>query len=189
MTNTTKVIFLRHADTEKDPCMNASLWKLSKEGGIQSISLLDNPDMKYVDLIYTSEEQKTYLTIEPVALSLKKNVISSSSFNEVKRGDKFLSKDEFEEEKKKQLTDLSYHAFDGESCEEALARFKNGVVNIMKDNEGKTVLIVTHGTVLNLYFASLLGVSTEELNNRWKNTDFCAYGITINNIVIKDIIK
>lgn len=189
MTNTTKIIFLRHADTEKDPNLNASLWGLSEKGKAQSLLLLNDPEINNVDLIYVSQEQKTRLTVEPIVLNLKKGVIESSSFNEVKRGDKFLSKEEFEEEKKKQLTDLSYHAFNGESCEEALARFKDGVSNIIKGNEEKTILVVTHGTVLNLYFGSLLNVNIEKLNERWKNTDFCAYGIVIDGVVTKDIVK
>ncbi len=32
MTDTTKIIFLRHADTEKDPNLNASQWGLSDKG-------------------------------------------------------------------------------------------------------------------------------------------------------------
>lgn len=189
MTKATKIIFLRHADTEKDPNANASLWGLSEKGKAQALLLLDNQDITEIDLIYVSQEQKTYLTVEPVVLNLKKEVLESSNFNEVKRGDKFLSKEEFEEEKKKQLTDLSYHAFNGESCEEALERFKEGVLNITKNNEGETILVVTHGTVLNLYFGSLLNVNIEKLNERWKNTDFCAYGIVVDGEVIKDIVS
>jgi len=106
----------------------------------------------------------------------------------VKRGDIFLSKEQFDEEKKRQLTDLTYHAFNRESCEEALSRFKDGVSNIVKDNEGKIILVVTHGTILNLFFASLLNIGIDGLNELWKKTDFCAYGIVEGNTVKKDII-
>ncbi len=179
-----KIVFLRHAHTEKDPSVNASLWGLSDEGKKQAENICKLPVIKNVDKIYLSEERKTLLTVKPL-IENKKEYETFSFFNEVKRGDKFLSDEDFEKEKIKQLQDLSYHAFNGESGKEALSRFKEGVDRVKE--EGKTVLIVTHGTVLNLYFADLLGVY-DKLPERWKKTDFCAYGVTENDIVVKDII-
>lgn len=183
----TKIIFLRHADTQKNPNLNAALWGLSEEGKKQAEEVTHLPIMNEVDMIYASEEKKTILTIEPLARKLGKEIISLSFFNEVKRGDEFLTKEEFEAEKVKQLKDLDYHAFGGESGREALARFKQGVDQISKENADKTILIVTHGTILNIYFADLLDVY-EELPKRWEKTTFCAYGVVENGVVTKDII-
>ena len=118
---------------------------------------------------------------------LDKKVHLVSYFNEVKRGDKFLTKEEFEIEKTKQLINLDCHAFGGESGIEALARFKEGVKWVVSQNQGKTILIVTHGTVLNIYFADLLNIH-EGLLGRWQKAAFCAYGIVENGKVVKDII-
>lgn len=183
----TKIIFLRHAHTQKDPNLNAALWGLSEEGKKQAERVANLPIMNEVDVIYVSEEKKTYLTVEPLAKKLRKEAIPLSFFNEVKRGDKFLTKEEFESEKVKQLTDLDYHAFDGESGNEALARFKQGINQILKENVGETILVVTHGTILNIYFADLLN-AYDKLPERWQKTAFCAYGIIENGKVIKDII-
>lgn len=182
-----KIIFLRHADTQKDPSVNAALWGLSEEGKKQAEEVSALPIMNEIDVIYVSEEKKTILTVEPLANRLGKEICLFSFFDEVKRGDKFLTKEEFEAEKVKQLTDIEYHAFGGESGKEALARFKAGVDQVSKKNKGKTILIVAHGTILNIYFADLLNVS-EQLFERWKKTAFCVYGIVENGIVTKDII-
>ncbi len=183
----TRIIFLRHADTQKDPNIHASEWGLSETGLKEAEGVRDMAVMSEVDVIYVSEEPKTELTIRPLAQLLRKVPIHLAEFNEVARGEKFLSKEEFELEKRRQLEDLSYAAFNGESGNEALARFKSGVSKVLSDNPEGTVLIATHGTVLNLYFADILKV-TVNLPERWEKTGFCAYGIVEDGVVTKDIV-
>lgn len=183
-----KIIFLRHAETEKNPNLNAALWKLSEKGERQANEIASLKIMSEVDSIYTSKERKTILTVKPLAKKLNKDIKPLSFFNEVKRGDKFLTKKEFEKEKIKQLANLDYHGFDGESGREALSRFKQGIEKILKEEKSeKKILVVTHGTVLNIYFASLLNVYNK-LPDRFKKTDFCAYGVIEDEVIIKDIV-
>jgi broad specificity phosphatase PhoE len=182
----TKLIFLRHAHTQKDPLVNAAKWVLSEDGKLQAKAVSEILAISNIEAIFVSDEHKTLLTIEPLIKKINIAPTSLSFFNEVKRGDKFLTKEAFEMEKVKQLTDLSYCAFDGESGLEALARFKQGVDLVIKENLNKTILIVTHGTILNIYFANLLN-AYHELPDRWNRTDFCAIGMVENNRVIQDI--
>lgn len=183
----TKFIFLRHAETQKNPDINATFWDLTELGKIQAEKTADLPIMNKVDVIYVSIEKKTSLTAKPLSKKINKKLNSLSFFNEVRRGNKFLTKEDFEIEKIKQLKDLNYHAFDGESGNEALERFKLGIEQISKNNVGKTILIVTHGTILNIYFAYLLD-SYDKLPERWQKTNFCVYGIVENEKVLKDIV-
>lgn len=183
----TKIIFLRHADTQKDPTVNAKLLGLSEKGQLQAEDVSKNGVMDGIDIIYISEEKKTSLTAEPIAKRLLIGMHPLPFFDEVKRGDKFLTKQEFEAEKVKQLKDLSFNAFGGESGLEALSRFKQGVLEVTKQNEGKTILIVTHGTILNIYFADLLN-TYDKLTERWAKTAFCAFGVMEDAVIIKDII-
>lgn len=182
-----KIIFLRHADTKKDPSLNAALWELSGDGKKQALEISKNPEMLNVDAVYVSEERKTLLTAGPILEKISKQAQALALFNEVRRGDKFLPKEEFEVEKNRQLADLSYRAFDGESGIEALKRFEEGIMQVSAINKGKVILVVTHGTILNIYFASLLNLQGKLLE-RWNKTGFCAYGITENGKVIKDIV-
>ncbi len=181
-----KIIFLRHAETEKNPDLNAALWDLSNQGKIEAKNLANLEVMSQIDSIYSSQEKKAILTAEPIAKKLKREINPLSFFNEIKRGDKFLSKEDFEKEKIKQLTDLDYHAFNGESGSQALSRFKQGIEYIL-EKDGETLLIVSHGTILNIYFANLLNLYNQ-LPQRWQKTSFSAYGITENGIVVKDIV-
>ncbi len=182
-----KIIFLRHAETEKDSQTHPSLWILSEAGQKQAEDFSRLDICKEIDSIYISNEKKALLTAEPVCRKTGKNPIAMSFFNEVQRGDKFFSKEEFEEEKKKQLLDLDYQAFGGESGHEALLRFTEGIEKIMANSPDKTVLIVTHGTILNIYFADLLGQS-DILYERWQQTPFCAFGVLEGGKIIQDII-
>lgn len=182
-----RIIFLRHADTQKDPNIHASQWGLSETGVTQAEAVKDIPEMASVEIVYVSEEPKTLLTVAPLAKQLGLDPVPMASFNEVARGEKFLSKEEFELEKNKQLEDLDYPAFNGETGRNALARFASGVDEVASQNKGKTVLIVTHGTVLNLYFADILN-AYGALSDRWARTAFCAYGILEDGRVVKDIV-
>lgn len=183
----TTIVFLRHAETQKDKTINAAQWILSDVGSKQAIEASELEIMKNINVIYTSEEIKTILTAKPIAEKNNLHINSLNNFNEVQRGDKFFSKEEFEAEKEKQLIDLDYNAFSGESGNEALLRFKTGVLKVFKENQEKTILIVTHGTILNIYFASALNVLSE-LPTRWQKTQFCAFGVMTDWRIVKDIV-
>jgi len=184
---TNKIIFLRHADTEKDSSIKSIKWGLSQIGKQQAKNILNDDVFSNVDIIISSEEEKSYLTALPLAEKLGIKIERSSYFNEVIRGDKFLSDEEFKLEKEKQLTDWNYEAYGGESGDQAAARFKKGIGIVSNEHHGKMILIVTHGTILNMYFAEILNVHNT-LFERWQKTKFCAYGVVANGEVIKDII-
>ena len=182
-----KIIFLRHADTKKDPSVKSIDWSLSEEGQQQAKDVLNDDVFSDVDIIISSEEEKSYLTVLPLAEKLGLKIERLLYFNEVIRGDKFLSDEEFKLEKEKQLTDWNYEAYGGESGHQATARFKKGVEIVSSEHQGKTILIVTHGTVLNMYFADILN-RHPDLFERWQKTGFCAYGVIDDGVVTRDII-
>ena len=62
------------------------------------------------------------------------------------------------------------------------------IEEIDHDYNDKKILIVSHGTVINLYFAKILG-KLENIFNRTQTNTFCDYGIIQNKVVIKDIAK
>lgn len=183
----TKIFFIRHAQTKKDPNVNASNWVLSNDGIEKAESFKNYSTLQNVEKIYASSEIKTVQTIEPLAKKLDKEVIQIDLFDEVRRGDKYLTNEEFEIEKFKQLEDLDYPAFGGETAREALKRFEKGVKKVASANKGKVIIIVSHGTILNLYFAKLLN-RFFEIKERWQNTSFGAVGVTIDDKVTSDIV-
>jgi hypothetical protein len=99
-----------------------------------------------------------------------------------------LTDKEFELEKIKQLEDLNYPAFGGETAINALKRFADEIKKIQDENIGKTVIVVSNDTILNLYFAKLQN-NFNEIVDRWRNTEFGAIGIIENGKVIKDLVE
>ena len=53
-----EIIFLRHADTKKDPNLHAAMWELSEEGVAQAEKVSTLSDFQDIDVIYASEEKK-----------------------------------------------------------------------------------------------------------------------------------
>lgn len=182
-----KYIFLRHAETIKDPSIHAKDWLLTTEAlGVVS-EYINSDKFANVNLIVASTENKAVATAKPIAKNLNLEILELEEVKEIGRSSKFLTDEEFLIQKEKQMTDLETEVDGGESGRVALNRFKSGIAKLEAENEGKTILVVTHGTVMSLYFAELLN----ELSNafsRWQKLKFCALGEVENNKVVVDII-
>ena len=185
----TKLIFLRHGETVKDLEVESCCWSLSEAGRRQAREVADRPVMNEAEAINTSNELKAYQTAEPLAAKLDLSIKQDPAFDEVKRGGGFFSESQFIAEKNRQLSDLSYRAF-GEASEtglEALERFRQGIKRVIERSPDRTILIVSHGTILSIYFAQLLD-KLDELPERWHRTGFGAYGVVAGDRVVKDIV-
>jgi broad specificity phosphatase PhoE len=182
-------IFLRHAKTIKDPALPVVDWDLEVASKEKIKDLLKDSLLKKIDLIYTSTEDKAIKTAAPFIDKFKLKRNSSSGLNEIGRGKGgMLSDVEFKELKLKMFKDVLYAPVGWESSNRALSRFKSTVEEIDDYYEGKNILIVSHGTVLTLYFSDLLG-KMENSMKRWEEIEFCAFGMVKNNKVIKDIVS
>ena len=185
MTNT--YIFIRHAETKKDPENISIDWNLTEKGFDQVAALCDLAEFQDADILLSSEEEKAYQTIKPLAEKLGKEITRLSYFNEQTRGDKFLSADEFGEYKRKTFADSGYVAEGGESAEQALERFKEGLSRLDSKYSNKKIVLASHGTILSLFFNKLTGKQREGYS-RWQKLGFCDWGIMEDDKVIKDIV-
>lgn len=182
-----KYIFLRHGKTIKNPSKNSREWSITNDALEIIKEYIKDNFFSGVTCIISSEEDKAYTTGIPIAKINNLEIIRMSEFNEINRSDKFLTSEDFLIQKKKQLDNLSIEIDGGESGQNALNRFKLGIAKLESKYKNKTILIITHGTVLSLYFAELLN-QTSDTFNRWQKLKFCALGKVENNIVIKDIV-
>ena len=76
-----------------------------------------------------------------------------------------------------------------ESFDHALERFNQGIRDVtLRFPKGK-ILIVSHGTILTLYFAQLQGdlENGEKLYQRWVNLQFGAVGVIKNGRITQNI--
>lgn len=180
-------IFLRHAETVKDPEVHAKLWKLAPEGLDKIHDYIQSGVLSSVQHIFASEEHKAIATAQPIADTYSLPIESYAEFNEIKRGDRFLSDEEFLVQKRRQMTELEEEIDGGESGRHALERFHSGIEKLNHAYQDSTILIVTHGTVMSLYFAELTG-NLDAAFERWERLPFCAMGIVQASKVEKDII-
>lgn len=179
--------FLRHADTKKDSNLHATLWSLSELGVAQSVGIVESGLFDEIDLIVTSNELKAQQTAGPLATKLGLIIVINSDFREVERGEKFLTQEEFEKLKKAKLEDLDCDFDGGETGRRALKRFEYGIKDLENNYHGKKILIVSHGTILSLYFAKVKN-DFSGIFDRWQSLKFCALGVIKDNEVVKDIV-
>jgi len=183
-----ELIFIRHAKTKVDKNIPIEKWILTEEGDKQAEQLASSGEFDEVDILISSKEKKSYLTIKPIADKLEKKIKRIKNLGEIKRPhSEKLTLEEYEDMKKKVFEDLDFTKYKWETANHAMKRFIDAVKKIDKKYENKKILICAHGTVMTLYFAYL----QNQLNNlmkRWKNLEFGAVGIIKNGHVIKDIV-
>jgi broad specificity phosphatase PhoE len=184
---TTLIHLLRHAETKLDPSIPVDRWHLSEEGLESAQALASSGVFDNVDMIVTSAEDKAYQTAVPIAKRIDADIASNSSFNELNRGfGPFTSHQEYLEQVRIALTVPESSASGWETAADALRRFEQGIDSIESGTGASSLLLVSHGMVLSLYFAHLL--KAEEVYKRWRRLDFCSWGTVTNRKVVKDIV-
>lgn len=188
MTNN-EMIFIRHAKTKVDKNNPIENWVLTDEGEKQAQDLANSGEFDNVDILISSNENKSYLTIKFLADKLNKEIIKIEDLGEIKRPDsEKLSSEEYEEMKVKIFNNLDFTDKGWETANHALKRFKDAVYEIDRKYDNKKILICSHGTVMTLYFTHMKN-ELDNLMERWKKLEFGAVGIIKDNKVVEDIIK
>lgn len=183
-----EIIFLRHAETSRDPRTPASRWSLSLEGYKQTTRILADLSAHNFDCVFSSDENKAYETAKVFEDKIHSSIIRNSSFNELERDNgPYLSDEEYLIAVQAVMNNPSLSIHGWETLESASNRFIQGVDEINRRYHSKKLLVVSHGIVLTIYFASLLNCMDEAFE-RWEKLHFCSYGIVRNGVVIKDIV-
>ena len=188
MSNNT-LIFLRHAETKVDKRLKISKWLLTNKGKREAIKTTKLELFKDIDIIITSDEEKAFLTSTPLAKELKEEILREKKLNEILRDKwRFLEKNEYLKTMKLCLTNREKSFNKWETAEDALKRFSEKIEEIDSKYYNKKILIVSHGGVINLYFAKIIG-QLNDVYKRVQSNTFCDYGIIQDGRVIKDIAK
>ena len=177
--------FLRHGETVKDPERPSTEWQLTQETELELRKLATDPLYSKIKIIYTSHEDKAIRTAVHFFEKLKICPVISTGLEEVHRGNTFLTDEDFKKLKRLKLEDLDSNPDGGESARTALTRFVQTIKHIDESHRNEHILIVSHGTILALYFAYLKN-DYAELYLYWSKIPFCGVGITNNHSVIKD---
>lgn len=178
--------FLRHGETIRDKNSPAVLWPISEETKSELSKIAKQERFADLAAVYASTELKAKQSAQPFAEVTSLEVLTLEGLEEVHRGDKYLSDKEFKDLKRKKLEDRDCNPDGGETSNEALTRFKDAIAKIDKEHDDAKILVVSHGTILALYFSDL----KNDLKNvfaYWNSIPFDAVGVVKNSEVIEDI--
>jgi len=141
----TTVYFIRHAKPDisvKDDMTRP----LSYEGIEKSKELINTFREIKIDRIYSSPFKRAIQTIEPIAKDKNIKIEIIDDFRERKMSNEWI--ENYGEYSKKQWDDFSYKLADGESLNDVQKRNIKELEKILLENNGKTIIIGTHGTAL-----------------------------------------
>lgn len=152
------MILIRHADPVIQPCTAPVNWPLSTSGHNQAIALANRLSAFQPDAICTSPERKARETAEVLGAKLHLEVTIVPNLREHDRdGVPFLhTPGEFEESVRRLFEFPFERTFGNESAAAALARFRQGIAQVIA-LDARLPVVVSHGTVMSLLVAAELG--------------------------------
>ena len=121
-----------------------------------------------IDLIYSSDLQRAYDTVLPIAEKLGLPITSHPALREIDTGDfagmKIMERNKLYPEKVKILkNDFGHMQYpNGESVKESYERVVSYICEIARENDGKCLLIATHAGAIRLFQAFSDGLSWED---------------------------
>ena len=139
----TKVYFVRHAQPEHDHEDDRTR-PLTAEGIADSKIVLETLMDKEIDAFYCSPYKRSISTIQETAECYKMDIIIDERLREREKGINGNGHVMF----RKRWADLEYHEEGGESIGMVQRRNIEALKEILAANDGKNIVIGTHGTAL-----------------------------------------
>lgn len=160
------LILVKHSLPEIEAEHPASQWKLSEEGRSRVNRLAEKVKQFQPEMIYSSSEPKARETAEMLASLLGLEIRAAKDLHEHDRANTpFLDPEAFQVSMRELFEEPDQLVFGGETAAQAQARFAGAVDAVLYDHPDKTVIIVSHGTVISLLVARRIGISDWQL---WK---------------------
>ncbi len=153
----TNVVFIRHGETANNKECILCGWTdvdLSQRGYKQAELGAEYLSKFKFDKIYSSDLKRAIMTATPIAKKQNLPIITKKELREINCGDWENTKSDelkanYPVEYGKYINDFeNCRCVNGESGKEMIARSIKAFTDIAKENEGKTILIATHGGVL-----------------------------------------
>lgn len=181
-----KIYIVRHAETVgniENRLTGRTDFEISVKGK-DSIKLLTNRllNIKF-DKFYSSMSNRTKETIEQLAKLNKKDIIQLEELGEMDFGtyDGWKWKDVNKVDPSIKLRQKKINEISGipeqETMEEVANRMKKCIIDIAKANEGKTILICSHGVSIEAFLREILKIPFSQ-----ERESFCQHNTAINEI-------
>lgn len=141
----TKVYFVRHSKPDFS-VKEDSIRPLTKEGLKECKKVTEALIDKSIHKVYSSPYKRAIDTVKDLAENLSLGIETKEDFRERAVTNGWI--EDFKEYSKTQWRDFSYKLPEGESLGEVQIRNINTLNKLLIDNEGKNIVIGTHGTAL-----------------------------------------
>lgn len=152
------LLLIRHSLPEVRPDISSPHWTLTETGRQRCVALADKLRTYDLGLVVTSTERKALQTGEIVGQLLGIPRITSVGLQEYARKDMGLvSQEDFEAKQKRFFNEPSAHVLGEETAQQALQRFSAALAQVLENHPSVNVAIVSHGIVIALWLAGLIG--------------------------------
>lgn len=139
----TKVYFVRHAQPQFSWADDLTR-PLTEEGKKDAAVVLECLKDKNIDAFYCSPYKRSVDTIAETAAFFGKELVLDARLREREKGPNSNNQEMF----RKRWEDHTYHEEGGESIAMVQARNMEALSEILEKNEGRNVVVGTHGTAL-----------------------------------------
>jgi broad specificity phosphatase PhoE len=200
---TTCIIYVRHGKTDfptdriycddrEDPPLNAA--GLAQARAAAKLLLAHRP----IDVIYTSPSGRTRMTGNEIAQVVKAPIVEDQNLRERRFGVwdglyfKDIAEDYPEEYQSWRQDPVYYTPQGGETIDGLLGRVKTAVEGMIRDNQGKTILVVSHVGPIRVCLTEALKIPIAYY--RQLRIDYAAltridYGTHQNNLVYANLTR
>lgn len=168
------IVLIRHSKSLVNPNIPITTWGLSLEGVALAEKLSGIPQIRLLDVVYSSLQPKALETAvlatknRGVPIKTDDRLTESTSFT-----NKFLSLELLEQNTKIYYSDKRLGFNNGENFEESVARFNLAIKDITKEESNrKNVGIVSHGNILTAFASQFVEKDIYEMHENMKYPDF-----------------
>jgi broad specificity phosphatase PhoE len=153
-----KLILIRHSISNLDPDLSPHQWGLTDEGRMCCIPLAKQLQIHEPEIVITSIEPKAIQTGEIVAQELGISCWTADGLHEHEREQSnILGQEEWEKQIANLFASPDTLIFGKETANQALVRFAGAVESILSTYPHKKIAVVTHGTVMSLFYSQITG--------------------------------
>ena len=151
----TRVFIVRHTETignVEKRLTGRQDYEITERGQVLIQKLTKELEKIKFDRAYSSTSRRAIKTIEPIVVKQTQNEIN-------------------------EIVGIPGQ----ESMEETAKRMYNYIFKIVKENEGKTILISSHGVAIEAFLRKI-----ENIKFRYEREKFCQYNVAINELEFKN---
>jgi broad specificity phosphatase PhoE len=152
-----KLILVRHAAPETDPCVAPPQWPLSDAGRQSCAALASELAPYFPAVLVTSREAKAVETAALLGRELKTGYKAVAGLQEHARNSVgWLGEDEYRTGLASLYETRAEVVFGDESADQARLRFTSALEALLAQHPDENVVVVTHGTVMTLFIQNVM---------------------------------